>query len=144
MLSARAGAGAGLLLAAGAVLLLSVGAVLLLTAGAVVPVRTAGALRAGGATGVVAMTRTSGSFVVLELSLELEASCAATVPGTIAGVAQAAQSSPQDAGQMTDFLARPSKLIRMWEPHHGPNLKFTPARTMFSLKVTMEPAALRQ
>ena len=125
-------------------LLLTAGAALLLTAGVVVPVRTAGALRAGGATGVVAMTRTSGSFVVLELSLGLEDSCAAAVPGAIAGIAQTAQSSPQDAGQMTDFLARPSKLIRMWEPHHGPNLKFTPARTMFSLKVTMEPAALRQ
>jgi len=102
VLPAGADAGAGLLLAAGAVLLLTAGAVLLLTAGAVlvVPVRTAGAVRAGGATGVVGMTRTSGSFVVLELSLELGASCAATVPGAIAGVAQTAQSSPQHAGQI--------------------------------------------
>jgi hypothetical protein len=46
------------------------------------------------------MTRTSGSFVVLELSLELEASCAATVPGAIAGIAQTAQSSPQHASRI--------------------------------------------
>jgi hypothetical protein len=101
-LAVGAGAGAGLLLAAGAVLLLAGGAVLLLAAGAVlaVPVRAAGALRAGGATGVVAMTRTSGSFVVLELSLGLEDSCAAAVPGAIAGIAQTAQSSPQHAGRI--------------------------------------------
>ena len=93
-------AGAALLLSAGAVLLLTAGAVLLLSTGAVVPVRAAGALRAGGATGVVAMTRTSGSFVVLELSLGLEDSCAAAVPGAIAGIAQTAQSSPQHAGRI--------------------------------------------
>jgi hypothetical protein len=53
-----------------------------------------GAGRAGGATGVVAMTWISGSFVALELPLELEASCAATVLGAIASTAASAQSVP--------------------------------------------------
>ena len=47
-----------------------------------------GALRGGGATGVVAMTWISGSFV----ALELEASWAATVPGAIASAVESAQS----------------------------------------------------
>src|SRR5215467_5216247 len=49
---------------------------------------TTGALRGGGATGVVAMTWISGSFV----ALELEASWAATVPGAIASAVESAQS----------------------------------------------------
>jgi hypothetical protein len=52
--------------------------------------RTAGALRTGGATGVVAMTWISGSF---ELPLALEASCAATVLNLIASTTQNAQSN---------------------------------------------------
>ena len=55
----------------------------------------AGALRVGGATGVVAMTWISGSFVGLEFPLELEASCAATVPGAIASNATSAQRGPR-------------------------------------------------
>jgi hypothetical protein len=47
----------------------------------------AGALRGGGAIGVVAMTWISGSFVAVELPAELEASCAAAVPGVIAPIA---------------------------------------------------------
>jgi len=50
----------------------------------------AGALRTGGATGVVAMTWISGSLV----ALELEASCAATVLGAIARAIESAQSDP--------------------------------------------------
>jgi len=49
---------------------------------------TTGALRGGGATGVVAMTWISGSFA----ALELEASWAATVPGAIASAVESAQS----------------------------------------------------
>src|SRR5262245_22652970 len=37
-------------------------------------------------------------------------------------------------GQLVDGCSCP-------DPHHGPNLKLTPARKMFSLKLTMEPAA---
>lgn len=56
----------------------------------------AGALRAGGATGVVAMTWISGSFVVLERPLELKAaSCAATVPNGLASTAASVQSDPR-------------------------------------------------
>jgi hypothetical protein len=73
---ASAGAGAG---AAGAAVL---------RAGAAPPDTLAGALRGGGATGVVAMTWISGSFV----ALELEASWAATVPGAIASAVESAQS----------------------------------------------------
>ena len=53
-----------------------------------------GAGRAGGATGVVAMTWILGSFVAFELPLKLEASCAATVLGAIASTAASAQSDP--------------------------------------------------
>ena len=56
----------------------------------------AGAVRAGGATGVVAMTWISRSFVGLEPPLELEASCAATVLGVIASTAASAQSDPRN------------------------------------------------
>jgi hypothetical protein len=63
----------------------------------------------GGATGVVAMTWISGSFVVLELPLELEASCAATVPGAIASAVESAQSDPRNDGRMTEVLARSAK-----------------------------------
>ncbi len=58
---------------------------------------TAGALRAGGAAGVVAMTWISGSFVVLERPLELlkAASCAATVPNGLASTAASVQSDPR-------------------------------------------------
>jgi hypothetical protein len=73
---ASAGAGDG---AAGAAVL---------RAGAAPPDTLAGALRGGGATGVVAMTWISGSFV----ALELEASWAATVPGAIASAVENAQS----------------------------------------------------
>src|SRR5262249_47833762 len=62
--SAGAGAGAGAGAAGAAVL----------RAGAAPPDTLAGALRGGGATGVVAMTWISGSFVELEPPLELEAS----------------------------------------------------------------------
>src|SRR6516165_1451554 len=51
---------------------------------------TTGALRGGGATGEVAMTWISGSFV----AIELEASCAATVLGAIARAIESAQSDP--------------------------------------------------
>ena len=64
----------------------------------------AGAPRAGGATGVVAMTRISGSLVALELPLKLEASCAATVLGAIASTTQSAQSNPRNLARMT-FLS---------------------------------------
>src|SRR5262249_36806727 len=60
----------------------------MLRAGAAPPNTLAGTLRGGGATGVVAMTWISGSFV----PLELEASCAATVPGAIARPIESAQS----------------------------------------------------
>jgi hypothetical protein len=73
---ASAGAGAG---AAGAAVL---------RAGAAPPDTLAGALRGGGATGVVAMTWISGSFV----ALELEASWAATIPGATASAVESAQS----------------------------------------------------
>src|SRR5690242_12415050 len=94
---ASAGAGAG---AAGAAVL---------RAGAAPPATLAGALRGGGATGVVAMTWISGSFV----ALELEASWAATVLGATASTAASAQGNPRSADQMTDVLVRsvvPAKL----------------------------------
>src|SRR5215469_12427455 len=87
---ASAGAGAG---AAG---------VAVLRAGAAPPDTLAGALRGGGATGVVAMTWVSGSFV----ALELEASWAATVLGAIASTAATAQGNPRSAARMTDILVR--------------------------------------
>src|SRR6516162_2929338 len=62
--------------------------------------------RAGGATGVVAMTWISGSFVAFELPLELEASCAETVLGAIASIAASAQGNPRSAARMTDILVR--------------------------------------
>jgi hypothetical protein len=78
-----------------------------LRAGAVPPDTLAGALRGGGATGVVAMTWISGSFVALELPLELEASCAVTVPGAIASAVESAQSDPRSG--VTDAPVRPAK-----------------------------------
>ena len=66
----------------------------------------AGAGRGGGATGVVAMTWISGSFVAFELPLELEASCAATILGAIASTAAIAQGNPRSAARMTDILVR--------------------------------------
>src|SRR5215470_13382745 len=79
--ASAAGAGAG---AAGAAVL---------RAGAAPPDTLAGALRGGGATGVVAMTWISGSFA----ALELEASWAATVPGAIASAVESAQSDPHNS-----------------------------------------------
>lgn len=55
-----------------------------------------GALRAGGATGVVAMTWISGSFVVPEPALPLGASWAATLLNPIASTPQSAQSDPHN------------------------------------------------
>jgi hypothetical protein len=70
----------------------------------------AGALRAGGATGVVAITWISGSFVELELPLELEASCAAPVSGaTVARPIESAQSDPRSEPVMSGFVARLAK-----------------------------------
>src|SRR6516162_6718199 len=69
---------------------------------------TTGALRGGGATGVVAMTWISGSFV----ALELEASWAATVLGAIASTAASAQGNPQTA-RMTDVFARSAKPAKL-------------------------------
>ena len=89
---ASAGAGAG---AAGAAVL---------RAGAASPDTLAGALRGGGATGVVAITWISGSFVELELPLEFEESCAAMVLGAIASTAVSAQGNPRSAARMTDIL----------------------------------------
>ena len=66
---------------------------------------TTGALRGGGATGEVAMTWISGSFV----ALELEASWAATVPGAIARAIESAHSDRRSDGQMTEALARSAK-----------------------------------
>jgi len=66
---------------------------------------TTGALRGGGATGVVAMTWISGSFV----ALELEASWAATVPGAIASAVESAQSDPWSGTRMTEALIRSAK-----------------------------------
>ena len=74
---ASAGAGAG-----------AAGAAVLRAGAAPRDTLAAGALRGGGATGVVAMTWISGSFV----ALELEASWAATVPGAIASAVESAQS----------------------------------------------------
>src|SRR5262249_40902065 len=51
-----------------------------------------GALRGGGATGVVAMTWISGSFA----ALELEASCAATLVNPIASTPPSAHSDPHN------------------------------------------------
>jgi len=62
-------------------------------AGAAPPDTLAGrAVLVGGATGVVAITWISGSFV----ELELEASCAATVSGAIARTVESAQSDPRN------------------------------------------------
>jgi len=95
---ASAGAGAG---AAGAAVL---------RAGAAPADTLAGALRGGGATGVVAMTWISGSFVGLDLPLELEASCAATVSGaTVARPIESAQSDPRSEPVMSGFVARLAK-----------------------------------
>jgi hypothetical protein len=54
------------------------------------------------------MTWISGSFDVLELPLELEASCAEAVLGAIASAADNAQGSPQSVARMTDVLVRPA------------------------------------
>ena len=64
----------------------------------------AGALRGGAATGVVAMTWISGSFV----ALELEASCAEAVFDAIASVADNAKGNARSAARMTDDLVRPA------------------------------------
>src|SRR6516225_6971716 len=66
---------------------------------------TTGALRGGGATGVVAVTWISGSFV----ALEIESSWAATVPGAIARAIESAHSNRRSDGQMTEALARSAK-----------------------------------
>ena len=97
MVVASAGAGAG---AAGAAVL---------RAGAAPPETLAGALRGGGATGVVAMTRISGSFA----ALELEASCATTVVGAIARATESAQSDPWSGTRMTEALIRSAKPERL-------------------------------
>src|SRR5215469_17036766 len=94
---ASAGAGAGAARAA------------VLRAGAAPPDTLAGALRGGGATRVVAMTWISGSFVVLEIPLELEAACGATVPGAIASAVESAQSDPRSGAWMTGAPVRPAK-----------------------------------
>jgi hypothetical protein len=70
---------------------------------------TTGALRGGGATGVVAMTWISGSFV----ALELEASCATTVLGAIARAIENAQSDPWSGTRMTEALIRSAKPERL-------------------------------
>jgi hypothetical protein len=70
---------------------------------------TTGALRGGGATGVVAMTWISGSFV----ALELEASCATTVLGAIARAIENAQSDPSSGTRMTEALIRSAKPERL-------------------------------
>ena len=75
------------------------------SAGAAPPDTLVGADRAGGGTGVVAMTWISGSFV----SVELEASCAAAVPGAIARAAGSAQSD-----------ARKTKIQRRCRPARVP------------------------
>ena len=95
-----ASAGAG---AAGAAVL-GAGAAVLGAGAAPCDTLEAGAGRAGGATGVVAMTWISGSFVELELPLEFEESCAAMVLGAIASTAVSAQGNPRSAARMTDIL----------------------------------------
>ena len=82
----------------------------------------AGALRGGGATGVVAMTWISGSFVALELPLELEASCAATVPGAIATIAESAQGNPRSTARVTDALAGSAERVKLPIPLTMPRI----------------------
>src|SRR5262249_9483624 len=64
---------------------------------------TTGALRGGGATGVVAMTWISGSFA----ALELEASWAATVPGAIASAVESAQSDLRSRASVLEDRPQP-------------------------------------
>ena len=73
----------------------------------------AGALRGGGATGVVAMTWISGSFVADELPLELDASCAATVPGAIATIAESAQGNPRSTGRVGGAFAGSAEPVKL-------------------------------
>src|SRR6516162_10328751 len=77
-----------------------------------------GALRGGGATGVVAMTWISGSFAV-EPSLSLEASCAATIPGAIAAAKVTPVKSLRKAVHDPESCKPPSKPLaaRMCEPY---------------------------
>ena len=97
MVVASTGAGAG------------TGGAAVLRAGAAPPETLAGALRGGGATGVVAMTWISGSFV----ALEIEASCATTVLGAIARAIESAQSDPWSGTRMTEALIRSAKPERL-------------------------------